>query len=219
MEETEPNLKALYFSPQFWWEAIEGSIYLTENFGKELLPNFDYRKWLKEDTIENDSIQLYEDDEVNIRFKNYEYSNAAENEYFFKVCATNKYGHKVAEYSIDELNKKHDLPETPNYFYSFKIKDLNHFASMYFQNWLLFDTYRDWVRWQLYYDFIISKLDGTLKGLYQYMWSVILEDVNLQHHLFKDVKQYKKFRDKHDDIKVNSSYIVDKVIKLRQSLD
>ena len=216
MDNTSANFKALYFSPHFWWTNIERGVYLTDAFGKEIIPDFEFRKWLRDEKVEHDSTILHQEDE-NIFFRNPEYAEAIKNDYFFEVFATSTYGHKVTARTIEDLHNKHSVDAKAKISYSFKVDDLTHFISMYFQNWLTFDTYYDWVKWQLYYDFLLSKLDKPLKELYQYMWTVILNQVEFHHTLFKDVAQYKKFRDKLDEITKESDFIEKKITEIRQT--
>ncbi|HMI79739.1 MAG TPA: hypothetical protein VK484_13160, partial [Ferruginibacter sp.] len=215
MESTSGNLKALYFSPHFWWTNIERGVYLADAFGKEIIPDFEFRKWLRDEKVEHDSTIIHQEGD-HTYFINPEYGEAIKNDYFFEVFATSKYGHKVTARSVEDLYSKHQVDEKAKMSYSFKVDDLTHFISMYFQNWLLFDTYYDWVKWQLYYDFLLSKLDNPLKELYQYMWTIVLNQVELQHNLFKDVAQYKKFRDKLDSITKESNFIENKITEIRQ---
>jgi hypothetical protein len=85
------------------------------------------------------------------------------------------------------------------------VKDLDHFVSLYFQYWLIFNTYFYWVRWQLYLDFIMKKSDKTTGGLYEYKWAMTLGHIERYTHAFETVDQYKQFRDKLDDMNVNSN--------------
>ena len=214
MHNTEMNFKAFYFSPYFWWKSFERGVYLTDAITSELIPNFEFKKWLKEDVVEHDSLLINQVTSFGI---NKEYGEAIKNDYFFEVIATNTYGQKVKAKSVDELFDKYEINEEIPLSYSFKIEDLTQFISMYFQQWLIFDTYYYWVRWQLYFDFLVSKLDNQLKGLYIYMWNVILNQVEIQNSLFKDIAQYKKFRDKLDDIKQESDFIEKTISELRQT--
>lgn len=206
MNNTSENFKALYFSPHFWWTNIERGVYLSDAFGKEIIPGFEFRKWLRDEKVEHDSTIIHQEGD-NTNFINPEYADAIKNDYFFEVFTTSKYGHKVTARTIEDLHHKHHVDENSKISYNFKVDDLTNFISMYFQNWLVFDTYYDWVRWQLYYNFLLSKLDNPLKGLYQYMWTVIFNQVEFQHTLFKDVTQYKKFRDKLDEVTKESDFI------------
>jgi hypothetical protein len=216
MDKTSENFKDLYFSPHFWWTNIERGVYLADSFGKEIIPGFEFRKWLRDDKIEHDSTTIHQEGD-NIFFTNPEYAEAIKNDYFFEVFAKSKYGHKVTARNIEDLYGKRHVDKNEKISYNFKVDDLTHFISMYFQNWLLFDTYYDWVRWQLYYDFLLSKLESPLKELYQYMWTVIFIQVEFHHSLFKDTGQYKKFRDKLDDITKESDFIENKITALRQA--
>jgi hypothetical protein len=216
MDNSGGNFKALYFSPHFWWTNIERGVYLADAFGKEIIPDFEFRKWLREEKFEHDSLTIHNED-INIGFTNPEYGEAIKNDYFFEVCAISKYGHKVAARNIEDLHNKHHVDNDASLSYRFAVDDLTHYVSMSFQNWLLFDTYYDWVRWQLYYDFILSKLESPLKELYQYMWTVIFNQVEFHHTLFKDITQYKKFRNKLDEITKESDFIGSKIDEIRKA--
>ena len=77
------NFKAFNFSPIFWWKTIEKSIELTDIFGKEIEPDFNFIKWFNRENIENDSIELVKD--VSSSLNNEKYYNASRNEYFHKI--------------------------------------------------------------------------------------------------------------------------------------
>jgi hypothetical protein len=144
-----------------------------------------------------------------------EYSKAISNSYFFKVAFTNKTGVTFSAKTLDELITNPNYTDKEKVFYTYRIYDLNHFVTLYFQHWLLFDTYEFWVKWQLYYDFIVSKCDTTLGGLYQYMWSTMLWRLDRYSHAFKDVEQYKKFRNQLEHITEQSKNIETEFIKIR----
>lgn len=213
MDDLSVNLKAFYFSPQFWWKTFERAINLTDAFGEEIDSIFSFKKWIQTGTVEHDSISInlehdYKTDK--------EYTEAIKNDYFFEIIGVNHLGHQVSAKSYEDLLEKHQIKEEIPLKYSFRIYDLNQFISMYVQQWLVFDSYYYWVKWQLYFDFIISKLNTPSKELFLYMWTLIFNEVEFEHNLFKDVNQYKMFRDKLDDIKKESSYVENEIIKIRK---
>lgn len=75
---------------------------------------------------------------------------------------------------------------------------------MHLNNWLTYGEYDDWFRWRLYYYFLVNKLDEQLSGIFNYYWSTILSQLNIQTNLFNSVEHYKKFRDEYEEINKNS---------------
>lgn len=215
MEVKDLNIKALSFSPYFWWKSIETAIYFSEIFGKELIEDFDFRKWLKEEVIQHSTIEIIPIIYTGHSF-NGEYNKAIINDYFFEVEAKNKYGNKVKASSVEELLNRHEMDKDAELNYFFRIDDLTQLVSLYLHRWLLTDSYYDWVKWQMYYDFVVSKFNGKIGGLYQYMWTVVFNQIEMQHQLFRDVNQYKTFRDKLDNIKLESEFIEKEVAELRE---
>jgi hypothetical protein len=93
---------------------------------------------------------------------------------------------------------------------------LNHLAFVHFYKWLVFDNYFEWVKWQLYFDFIVSKLKTPEKEIFIYMWSLTFGEINFQDNFFKNVSQYKKFRDKLDELSENSKFVEEKIAEIRK---
>jgi hypothetical protein len=216
MDSHQANINALDISPQVWWDAINHGYSIAEGISEVLLPDFGFKKWFNDGEISHESLDLSLEEPLAIHL-NKEYSKAISNSYFFKVAFTTKNGVTISAKTLDELITNPNYTEKTKVFYTYRIYDLNHFVTLYFQHWLLFDTYEFWVKWQLYYDFIVSKCDTTLGGLYQYMWSTILWRLDRYSHAFKDVEQYKKFRDKLEDITEQSKNTETEFIKVRDS--
>lgn len=214
MSNTDINIKAYNFSPLFWWRAIGKAIDLTHAFGEELNPGFSFKKWFHQESIEHDSL------EINIEpvfGTDSEYKEAIRNDYFSKVLGISAYGHKVSEKTFDDLHRKHKIDTEKPITYLFSIYDMNHFISSYIQQWLIYDTFFCWVRWQLYFDFIVSKLDTPRKELFMYMWSIIFHEIEFEHKLFNSIDQYKKFRDKLDEINEHADFVESKIKELRNA--
>lgn len=210
------NLNALNFSPHFWWKYIERAIYLTDSFGQELISGFSFRNWLLDDYIEHTSLNLY-DENLDGRIVTPEFRNMVTNDYYHEVIAINNYGNKVKAKTIEELYSIHSIPDNTELSYNFKVEDLNHFATLYFMKWLIMPTQFNFVRWQLYYDFIVSKLNEDHAELYHFMWASLLGEVNFNHKFFDSVEQYKKFRDRLDDINKKSDDLELKISQLRNN--
>ena len=208
-------MNGLNFSPHFWWKSIERAVSFTEFFSKELVDGCNFRDWLTNEIIEHNDIDIY-DESKNGPILTSDERYAVTNTYFFEVYTTNKYGHKITAQTIDGLKEKIQTYEIPEINYRFKIDELNHYATLHFQKWLILNKHFDWVRWQLYFDFITSKLDNYKKGLYIYYWSVFFNEVDFQTNFFTSVEHYKQFRDKLDEITKQSEYIV---IDYRKKID
>ncbi|MBA6151638.1 hypothetical protein [Gelidibacter maritimus] len=213
MKETM-NFKAFNFSPIIWWKILDKSIYLCNAFGKEIKPNFSFIEWLNSEVIQNESIDLI-NNEINFTTDK-RYYNVRKNEYFFRVKGINTYGCEVSEVTEYDLFIKHKIDKNRPLTYTFRIFDLNHLALMHLYKWLVFNSNYEWVRWEMYFQFIISKLKTTERKLFIYMWYITLNEINIQDHFFKDVAQYKVFKVKYEELSKQAKYINDKIDKLRK---
>jgi len=214
MSNPDMNIKAHNFSPFFWWEAIERATGLTHAFGEQLAPGCNFKQWLRQGCIEHDSL------EINIEpafGASTEFREAIKNDYFYKVSGTSIYGRMISEKTFEDLHDKYPVDTKEPITFLFKISDMNHFISVYLQQWLIFDTYYYWVRWQLYFDFIVSKLDTPQKELFMYFWTVIFHEIEFSSTYFKDIAQYKKFRDQLDTVKEQADYVEKKILEIRNS--
>lgn len=216
MVNPQANINSLEISPQVWWDAINHGYNIADSLSKLILPDLDFKKWFKDGEVSNDSTILSLTEPLTIHLDK-EYSKAVKNDYFFEVIFTNDKGVRFSAKTIEELISNPNYKATTQIFYVYRIYDLNHFVTLYFQHWLLFDTYEFWVKWQLYFDFLVSKCDKKLGGLFLYMWSTIFGRLDRYSYAFKNVDQYKKFRDRLDDITEQSKFIEIEFIKIRDS--
>jgi hypothetical protein len=211
MENNIVNAHSLQFSPYIWWKSIQRGIDFSEIYGAGLIPEFSFKNWLQEAIIEHSSLNLVADEYS----PNGEYIRATKNSYYDQVGFINKYGSKFTAKTEDDLRRKPTFKEGYALFYTFKVDTLFHLTTLHFQHWLLFDDFYHWVRWQLYFDFIVAKCDKTIAGLFQQMWAISLSEVDFNHQVFKEVEQYKKFRDRLEEINSESEFIREEYIKLK----
>ncbi|MFT3947382.1 MAG: hypothetical protein QM763_10480 [Agriterribacter sp.] len=82
MSNPEINYKAFNFTPHFWWASFDRGIPYADAFGAELIPNFQFKKWLREGTIEHFSISI--DSEPDARMDK-KYAETVGNDYYNEV--------------------------------------------------------------------------------------------------------------------------------------
>jgi hypothetical protein len=216
--ENKINLSGLQISPMIWRDAINASTDLTHEFSKLLLPNSYFKKWLEAGEIEHESLNISFEEPIIVATKD-EFTRAIRNDYFYKVGFIDKHKTKHVKTAMEELTSLPTYKEEHKLFYIYKVKDLDHFVSLYFQHWLIFNTYFYWVRWQLYLDFIIKKSEKTIGGLYEYKWAMALGRIEGCTHAFETVDQYKQFRDKLDRMTESSKFVENEFIRIRDSKD
>lgn len=210
------NFNALQLSPITWHGAIAHGINLSAAFSNLLQPKSNFTNWLESGEIEFNSLNIsgYNFNSVH---HDIEYARSVENDYYHKVGFKNELGNAVLDDSIDKLRKHPLFNEKKEIFYVFRISDLNHFVSLYFQHWLLFNTFYYWSRWQLYFDFIVKQSTEINAQLYQYMWTCIFGRIEGYTYCFENVDQYKLFRDKYEEIEKLSLPIQDEYVRARDS--
>ncbi|MBS1633853.1 MAG: hypothetical protein JST10_14920 [Bacteroidetes bacterium] len=208
MEQQSSNINALQFSPYAWWKAIDRGVEMAEIYAKIIAPEFNVRKWLYEEDIEHESL--------NLAFKDYTFSvtdplyvKATQNDFYTRVGFVNKYGTKMMFDSLEKLRKNQTYFDGAPMVYQYRVNALVHLATLHFQHWLLFETNYHWLRWQMFYDFIVSKLNRTIGGLFQNMWVTMLYELDFNHQIFSGIPQYKKFRDVLEEAEKASSFILE----------
>lgn len=214
MKGTDININGLEISPVIWADGIQAGIEWSDGFSKLLLPRVNFKNWIKNGEINHDSLDISFSDFQHV-YVDKEYAEAIRNSYYYKVGFTNDYKVKEIKATLEELQKLPTYKDEKELFYIFKMQDLDHLVSLYFQHWLIFNEFKYWVKWQLYYDFIVKKSEKIIAGLYQYKWAVTLRRIESYTHAFGTVEQYKQFRDKLDDINKESKFVEEDFIKLR----
>ena len=199
-----------------WFEGINSGTEYARVFSELLLPDFNFKEWLTKGEIEHDSLNISFADLRNV-LADKDYAEAIKNNYYHKVGFINDHRVKETKSSIEELKKLPTFKDDKEFFYTFRIKDLDHLVSLYFQHWLIFNSYHFWVKWQVYYDFIVRKSEKLIGGLYQYRWTVTLGLIESYTHAFDTVDQYKQFRDKLDSLTTDSKFVEESFIKVRDS--
>lgn len=196
-------MTGINFSPQIWWSAMDRAVEFANHMGKNLIQDFNFKNWLQNGSIEHNSLEIYQVSELeDILTGKYEYLQ--NNDYYYRVFFKNSYGKNVYASNISDLESKIFGQENVQIEYEFRIDALNHYITLHLNNWLTYGEYDDWFRWRLYYYFLVNKLDEQLSGIFNYYWSTILSQLNIQTNLFKSVEHYKKFRDEYEEINKNS---------------
>lgn len=182
------NLNALQTSPILWNKIILWSLDFSTLYAEKLIPEINFKDWFYNGIIETDEVSMLKE------FNKEKENNFSKINCFNNVFYINDFGGKVRKKSLIELKDTLNYNESSQIFYEFRIGDLNHFISFYFQNWQIFDRDIYWQSWQLYFEFIISKNNKVLGDIFKMTWLMIFNRLDLTSESFEYVIQYKKFK-------------------------
>ncbi|WP_139422678.1 hypothetical protein [Chryseobacterium mulctrae] len=192
-------MNGINFSPQIWWNAMDRAVEFANHMGKDLIQDFNFKKWLQTGAIEHNCLEIHLVAQLDdILTDKYDYLQS--NEYYHRVFFKNMYGKNIYASTIADLESKMFGQENLQIEYEFGVDALNHYITMHFNNWLFFGKYDDWFRWRMYYYFLLNKLDDDLKSIYNYYFSMVLGQINLQTNFFNSIEHYKRFRDEYEEI-------------------
>lgn len=212
MDREKPiNMEALQLSPFSWYEAISWGIAISDGYAELLLPKLNFKDWLMNGELEHPTLNFsphHAEDLVRMN------TGTFANTYYHKVGFINEFGAKQIRSTIEEL-KTVQFYNNAEHFYVFRVHALNHFISFHFQNWHLLNSDFHWSRWRMFYDFIVNETDEILGGLFQRMWYSTFRRIDITSRTFKNIEQYKRFRDELEEIDENSKFIETRYIELR----
>jgi len=197
MEEHHPNLSAFNFSPHFWYKAFDKGISLADHFGRKLDKETGYADWLRHGELEHPRLELHLSEEEGI-IHGRDYDRIVRNDYFHNVSAINKYGVRITAESTEQLMSKATVDPEAAVNYVFRVDSLHHLATVEFMEWLVFNRDAPWLRWQVFFNFLVSKSPELTGQLYTYMWCMVFGEIKFNHAFFESVSQYDRFRDQYE---------------------